>query len=110
MESFHHKHLEGLTIEPVGSALRIDYSEPDQGGTVLLTRFRVPLKGNPEIEYGYRHDAELTKREIAFEEIPPRVIGDAEAWLTQQLELAQRSGKKALIDALSGFQDRLRGK
>jgi hypothetical protein len=107
MERFDYQHLDGFTIESAENALRIDYSEPDQGGTHLLIRFRIPMYGNPETETGYSHEQELRRKEITLEEIPSRVIADAETWLLEQREIAESQGKEALVKALSNFRERV---
>jgi hypothetical protein len=110
MEQFDYQHLDGLTLEAIGCALRLDYSEPDQGGTRLLHRFRIPIKGAIEIESGYTYDPSLSKREIAFAEIPPRVIQDAIVWLKQQHGYALSTGNSAIAETIAKFQERIQKK
>ena len=110
MEQFDYQHLDGLTLEAIGCALRLDYSEPDQGGTRLLHRFRIPIKGAIEIESGYAYDPSLSKREIAFAEIPPRVIQDAIVWLKQQHGYALSTGNSAIAETIEKFQERIQRK
>lgn len=74
MERFDYQHLDGVTIEPRGPALRLDYSEPDQGGTRLMIQFRIPTSGQPVQLSGYAFDPKLRERIISFAEIPPRVV------------------------------------
>ena len=85
MELFDYQHLDGVTIEAEGPALRLDYSEPDQGGTRLMIRFRIPCSGQPAQLSGYAHDPQLREREISFADIPPRVLTDATVWIQEQI-------------------------
>lgn len=88
MESLDYQHLDGLSLESERASMRVDYSEPDQGGTRLMIQFRIPLSGQPSQISGYAHDSELTEREILFTEIPHRVLADARHWIQDQLEKA----------------------
>ncbi len=85
MKRFDYQHLDGVTIEAEGPALRLDYSEPDQGGTRLMIQFRIPCSGQPAQLSGYAHDPQLREREISFADIPPRVLTDATTWIQEQI-------------------------
>lgn len=84
MQKFTDQHLDSIKIEP--DILILEYSEPDQGGTVLLHRFRIFKNKHVELETGYRHDINLQKNRVFITDIPQRVFKDALDWIVQQLQ------------------------
>ncbi len=99
MDSFDNSHLDGISLEQSGEALRIDYSEPDQGGTRLVHRFRIFRNRNAEIEYGYAHDTNLQKNTVSLQDVPTRIFNDALNWIAQQ----SASKNQVLNELLSQF-------
>lgn len=102
MERFDYQHLDGLALESELCALRIDYSEPDQGGTRLMIAFRFYLDGRIEEISGYVQDRVHRTKAIGREKIPPRVLSDCSAWLQEQERLA--GARLNLKDILGRFE------
>ena len=100
MKIFTYQHLNSIQIEP--DAVILEYSEPDQGGTVLLHRFRIFKNRGAERETGYRHDAELQKQGLSIAEVPQRVFKDALDWINQQMQCTSSEG---LLHVLSSLRE-----
>ena len=94
------QHLDTIKIEP-DITLLLEYSEPDQGGTLLLQRFYISQNKGVEIETGYSHDANFQRRRIPRKEVPQHVFNDALDWIAQQMKCTP-SGK--LLEILNGFR------
>jgi hypothetical protein len=107
MEKFDYQHLDGFTLEAENAAIRIDYSEPDQGGTRLLHRFRFFANGRINRENGYAGDSELQTKDIGRDAVPPRVLSDGTSWIEQQTQIAAAHPK--LIETLNRIQAALKG-
>ena len=106
MDRFDYQHLDGLTLEPRYGAIRIDYSEPDQGGTRLLIRFRIYVDGRIERDSGYAHDSELRTEAIDRSKLPSRVIDDGLTWVQEQIKTGANNTK--LIEALHRIEEAIR--
>jgi hypothetical protein len=102
MERFNYQHLDGLTLEADKAAIRIDYSEPDQGGTRLLHRFRIFVDGHVERENGYAGDRKLQTKEIKRDAVPARVIADAMSWIREQTTVG--AGRPQVIMTLNRIE------
>lgn len=85
MRSFNYQDLTSIRLES-SNALILEYTEPDQGGTRLLHRFRIGANKEIEMGSGYSSDdIESTTKRVMPEEVPPRVWNDALNWIDQQL-------------------------
>ncbi|MEI8353648.1 MAG: hypothetical protein WCG22_03980 [Lentisphaerota bacterium] len=102
MARFDYQHLDGLTLEAEKAAIRIDYSEPDQGGTRLLHHFRIFMDGHVERENGYAGDTKLQTKEIERNAVPARVIADALSWIREQTMIA--AGRPQVISTLNRIE------
>jgi hypothetical protein len=100
MNSFKYQHLDSIGIEP-SKILTLVYSEPDQGGTRLLYRFRFFADKKIEVRSGYNMDADCTTKRLLFKEVPQRIWDDALNWINQQLECAPAGG---LLQILTCFK------
>lgn len=100
MDLFIYQHLDSVKIDP-SKALILEYSEPDQGGTRLMHRFRICANMGIEVHSGYVGDVDLKKENVLVTEIPRRIWGDALNWIDQQL---QCSPTGALRDFLILFK------
>ena len=102
MEQFDYQHFDGIIIEGSNGSIRVEYTEPDQGGTRLLIHFRFYLNGNVERDSGYSFDDKLKTDSITWEKIPTRVIADTLGWIDEQLKSGLKN--QNLIDALNRFK------
>lgn len=87
MNSFTYQHLDSIRIEP-SKTLTLEYSEPDQGGTRLLHRFRINSSKEVEIESGYVADTDFITKRVPAREVPSRIWDDALSWIDQQVQRA----------------------
>ena len=101
MKNFTHQHFDSIRIES-DSTLLLEYSEPDQGGTRLLHRFRIFHNKVIEVEIGYLHDADFEKKRIPIQEVPQRIFQDALDWITQQIQCATSD---RLVQILNDFRE-----
>jgi hypothetical protein len=102
MDQFNYQHFDGIIIEGSNGAIRVEYTEPDQGGTRLLIHFRFFLSGEVEQDSGYSFDEKLKTDSIRWNEVPRRVVCDTIGWIEEQQKSALDN--KNLIDALNRFE------
>ena len=95
MQEFIYQNLNSIKILP--GMLVLEYSEPDQGGTVLLHRFYIYENKKVEVKTGYLHDASLQKKRVSIRDVPQRVLKDALNWINQQLQCALSEGLQYLL-------------
>lgn len=103
MDAFSNKHLDSIGIQP-DAMLILEYSEPDQGGTLLLHRYYISQKKEVSVEIGYSHDEHLRRKVISVEDVPKQIFYDALDWISQQLE-CKPSGR--VLDVLTGLKKTL---
>ena len=96
MNSFTQQHLDSIRIEP-SKTLTLEYSEPDQGGTRLLNRFRILDSKEVEVESGYNADTDFTTKRVPSREVPRRIWDDALNWIDQQFQCAPTGGLLQLL-------------
>jgi hypothetical protein len=90
-----YQHLDEIPVDPPGAAIRVQYSEPDQGGTQLLLRVTIPANRNspPILSSGYAHDEGLKSKEVSWGDLPERIASDLLPWLADQRRTARSVGK-----------------
>jgi len=100
---------DGISISQSPISLVLDYSEPDQGGTRLCFRFRIPLSDElpSSLETGYSCEGYKNKEIIEIDDIPDQVLNDAKDLLIKQIKMTKNTGKKDLYDILNKFRERI---
>lgn len=95
--------LRGVTLDPEGPALVVEYGVPDQGGACLVVRFRLPATttARPTRDSRYLHDPPArTWQSVGWSDLPPRVERDVARWLSEQ-ERALGEGEREPLATLS---------
>lgn len=107
MDDLSYQALDEIRITGDEDALDVQYSEPDQGGTRLLLRYRIPRRASrlPIMLSGYAHEGALGHgREVPWSELPSRVARDLLPWLASQRRAAQAARKAALDSFLADIE------
>jgi hypothetical protein len=108
MDDLEYQALDEIQIDAADQAVDVQYSEGDQGGTLLRLRFRLPRDAArlPAFRSGYAYGRELTDpRDVAWRELPSRVGRDVLPWLAAQ-RVAARAAGKVILDAFLGDVER----
>jgi hypothetical protein len=109
-EELDHAELRSIALDPEGPVLSVEYGVPDQGGTLLLYRFRIPsaAKGSATLDCRYLHDPPPRPTEqpspVASSELPSRLRRDVSQWLSEQEELAHQANREQLTAALRSLR------
>ena len=103
-------YFDGVSIVKQGNELCVEYSEPDQGGTLLKYRYFVPkaVPSGAELlirsEIGYTFDKRPHRQTyLPIESLPERVCEDATIWLARQLEIARATGQDTTAVVLNDY-------
>ena len=104
MQGFTYQELKSITVEP--DTLILEYSEPDQGGTILLHRFCISQDNNVTIQTGYIHETTRQENHVLISDVPQRVLKDAIQWINHQISCV---GSQHLCQLLRSFQETILG-
>ncbi len=105
-----HAELRSIALHPEGPALSVEYGVPDQGGTLLLYRFRIPSAPNGPATFDcrYLHDPPPRPSErpspVASSDLPSRLKRDVSQWLSEQEFLAHQANREQLSGALRSLR------
>jgi hypothetical protein len=105
-EELDHAELRSIALDAQGPTLAVEYGIPDQGGALLLYRFRIPSgsNGHATLDCRYLHDPPPRPSEqpspVASSELPSRLRRDVSKWLSEQEALASKSNREPLSAAL----------
>jgi len=106
-----HYWFNGISIESSPPAIVLDYSDPDQGGTILLFKYKIPfnLQENTliELEYHYRHENTKSHKKMEIFETPKQIYSDTIEWIEKQLLNANTSKNLELYDNIKKIKDKL---
>jgi hypothetical protein len=107
-----HAHLRVIAIEAEGPALCVEYGVPDQGGTCLVYRFRIPSgASSPTLACRYLHDPPPRASEepapVSWSQLPVRLKRDVAEWLSEQEQATGEPGATPLLTSLREWRARL---
>ena len=107
MEDLTYQALSEIRIDPVEATVDVTYSEPDQGGSVLRQRYKIPPDRRLMIvlQFGRSVGDELEHTlHVSWQELSSRIRRDLAPWLAAQRQLAQSAGKVALDEFLGEIE------
>ncbi len=106
-EEFDGAVFRGISLEPEGPVMNIEYAWDDQGGIGLRYHFRISCSPDivPILELRHVHDSSLnTSSPLGWGDLPNRVKLHASQWLSEQERVAAQSKRKELSTALTHFK------